>query len=143
LRDARSDAAADKTSDTPADKGKDQPTDKKSDSPPKNSSDDEQATLIRVTASDVAEAVAGLDESKSKPLAAQVSQWIKTTTDLKDDEFAAQRKTLEADAKKLIGDPHPMRVLNNWLERQVAELLSNPQLPAAVDALIEAKQQAN
>jgi hypothetical protein len=42
-----------------------------------------------------------------------------------------------------VGNIHPMRVLDNWLEHQLASLLSNPQLPEAIDAMIQFKQTAN
>jgi hypothetical protein len=109
----------------------------------KDATDEDAATLVRVTAIDVADAVAGLDEAKAKALAGDVAKWIKTTSEMKDDDFTAQRKTLEAAAKTLTGNVHPMRVLNNWLERHVAELLANPQLPQAIDAIIQAREQTN
>ena len=61
---------------------------------------------------------------------------------MKDDDFTSGRKELETAAKGMTGNVHPMRVLDNWLQRQVAQLLSNPQLPEAIDALINAREQA-
>ena len=102
----------------------------------------ETASLVQDTSTDVGELVAGLDEAKEKSLTAEVVKWINSNSSMKEDDFTAQRKALEEAARKMVGNIHPMRVLNNWLEHQVASLLSNPQLPAAIDAILQAKQPA-
>ena len=103
----------------------------------------ETAGLVQETSTDVGELVAGLDDAKAKSLAADVAKWINAKSSLKEDQFAAKRKTLEDDARGVVGNIHPMRVLNNWLEQQMASLLSNPQLPGAIDAILQAKQRAD
>jgi hypothetical protein len=103
----------------------------------------ETAGLVQETSADVGELIAGLDEAKAKSLATDVAKWINANSSLKDDEFAAKRKALEEDARRVVGNIHPMRVLNNWLEQQMASLLSNPQLPGAIDAILQVKQRAD
>ena len=56
---------------------------------------------------------------------------------LKEEDFKAQRKELEADATKLVGDLGTMDVLRRVVEHGVAELLSNPRLGAAVEARLK------
>jgi molecular chaperone DnaK (HSP70) len=106
----------------------------------KSDSAGETASLIEDTAADVGYLVAGLDEAKAKELADKVAKWLKTNADAKEEEFSAKRKGLEESAKSLASNIHPMRVLNNWLEHQLATLVSNPQLPQAIDAMLAARQ---
>jgi hypothetical protein len=90
LRDQRTDAAAEKDAasvETPKKAAN------KKEPKEANSAEDEAAILVRLTAQDVANAVVGLDEAKAKTLAVDIAKWIKTTSDMKDDDFTAQRKT--------------------------------------------------
>jgi hypothetical protein len=56
--------------------------------------------------------------------------------------FAKQRQTLEDSAGKIVGNMSPVAVLNNWLDQQMAILLSNPQLPDAIDAILKVRLQS-
>jgi hypothetical protein len=100
----------------------------------------EAASLINDTATEVGYLIAGLDEAKAKELADKVAKWLKTNAELKDDEYAAKRKSLEEAAKAFSANIHPMKVLGNWLEHQVAILISNPQLAQAIEAMVAARQ---
>ena len=64
-----------------------------------------------------------------------MANWFKTNRDLSDDQIINKRAALEASAGQIIGDVPPMDVLNHWMENETAELLSNPQLPEAVEAI--------
>jgi hypothetical protein len=103
----------------------------------------EGADLVLNTSLEVGELVGGLDETKAKSVAADVAKWINANSSIKAEEFTAKRKTLMEAARAIVGNIHPMRVLDNWLEHQLASLLSNPQLPEAIDAMIQFKQTAN
>lgn len=103
----------------------------------------ESADLVLNTSTEVGELVAGLDEPKAKSVAADVAKWINKSSSIKAEEFTAKRKTLMVAARAIVGNIHPMRVLDNWLEHRLATLLSNPQLPEAVDAIVQFKQLAN
>jgi hypothetical protein len=70
-----------------------------------------------------------------------VADWVKANHDLTDDQILAQHASLEASAKKVIGDVPPMDILSHWLENETAELLSNPQLPQAIEAVLAAQEQ--
>ncbi len=100
----------------------------------------EAADLVRDTSTEVGELVAGLDEARAKSVTDDVAKWLNTHSSMKDEEFVAKRKTLAESARTVVGNIHPMRVLDNWLEHRMATLLSNPQLPAAIDAIIQFKQ---
>ncbi len=96
--------------------------------------------MVRDTSTEVGELVAGLDEARAKSVTDDVAKWLNTHSSMKDEEFVAKRKTLAESARTVVGNIHPMRVLDNWLEHRMATLLSNPQLPAAIDAIIQFKQ---
>jgi hypothetical protein len=99
----------------------------------------EAAGLVTDTAVSVSYLVFGADDAKAKPLATQISAWLNSAAGLDDKDFTAQQPAREAAAKKLIGDVDPMVVLSHWLGLQVAQLLSNPELPAAIDAILVAR----
>lgn len=90
--------------------------------------------IIQDNAQTVAMLVAGTDEAKAKPLVDQVSQWMKSKSESSSDS-PAEKRALEDSAKKIVGDVAAMKVLSNWLEYTVARLLSNPQLPSAIETM--------
>jgi hypothetical protein len=62
---------------------------------------------------------------------------------LTDVQFATQRQNMENAAKKIVGDIPPMQVLGNWMQDQIAILLSNPQLPSAAEVVLKCHTQSN
>lgn len=112
-----------------------------SESAPDSPSD--AADLVQDTSLEVGELVAGLDDTKAKSIASAVAKWINSNSSMKEDEFSEKRKSLVESARTIVGNIHPMRVLDNWLERRLASLLSNPQLPDAIDAILQFKQAGN
>jgi hypothetical protein len=81
--------------------------------------------------------LAGLDDAKADKISEDVVELLIQARNMKDDEFKAQRKDLEKTARDIIGDVGPTDVLRNIVERALAELLSNPRLPAALDARLK------
>ncbi len=96
---------------------------------------EEIASTIQENSETAARLVVGADEAKAKTLSDQVSAWLKARSESEPAETPAAKKALEDSARKIIGDVPPMKVLNNWMEQQIAELLSNPQLPAAIETM--------
>ena len=80
-------------------------------------------------------------DRKAPAVAAEAAKLIDAAASSKENTSAARKKTLEQ-AQVIAGKIHPVHVLNNWLEQQVAELLSNPQLPDAIDAMLNFKEAA-
>jgi hypothetical protein len=78
--------------------------------------------------------VAGLDTDKAAKVNDKVGAFLDKVKALKDADFKAQRDDLEKAARDVIGDVGPTDVLRHVLEHDVAELLSNPQLPAVLEA---------
>ena len=87
--------------------------------------------------------VAGTDDTKAHAVTQQVSQWLGASDKLTDAEFATRRQSMEDSAKKIVGDIPPIQVLNNWMMEQMAILMSNPQLPQAIDAILKCRMQSN
>ena len=90
-------------------------------------------------ADDVGRLVAGRDAAKVKQISTQVLAWFKSARALKDEEFAAKQESLEQAAGRIVGNVNAIDVLSHWLDGEIAELLANPQLPAAIDATLAAR----
>ena len=93
-------------------------------------------------ATEVAQLIAGNDAEKSKAVADKVGDWIKAHANLDEADVAKDRVALEASAAKVVGDVPSVDVLGHWLDREMATLLSNPELPAACDAMLAGKKKA-
>ncbi len=62
---------------------------------------------------------------------------MKLARALKDEEFKAERPELEKMAGEIVGNLSPLDVLRHVLAQDLAELLSNPRLVAAIDARLK------
>ena len=80
----------------------------------------------------VSELVAGVDPKDGRALSTRISNLLKKTHQLSDDDFDAQRPDLEDQARD-IATADSAAVLHHWMAREIAQLLSNPQLTAALD----------
>lgn len=97
--------------------------------------DDEDAKDVADDAADeVGPLVAGLDVSRQKPVQEKVRAFLERARKMKEADFKAKRSELEKSAKDVVGDVDGLMILRHWMERDMAELLSNPQLPKAIDA---------
>jgi hypothetical protein len=81
--------------------------------------------------------VGGLDDEQITRVSAKVVQLLIVARSMKDGEFKAQRPDLEKQAQQILGDIGPTEVLRHVMEQSLAELLSNPCLPAALDARLK------
>jgi hypothetical protein len=90
--------------------------------------------LRAAVSAEVGQGVAGLDGDKAAQVSDQVVQLLIQARALKDDEFKEQRPELEKMAREIVGNLSPLDVLRNVLVQELAEILSNPRLPAAIDA---------
>lgn len=84
---------------------------------------------------DVVTLSAGLDPAAGKTVAAQAKALLDRAHGLSDADFEAKKAELEQAAHKAVGDVSAMQSLGHWVEREVAEMLSNPQLVPAIDAM--------
>jgi hypothetical protein len=78
--------------------------------------------------------LAGWDAAGAKAVAARVSAWLDANPEVDSPLPEAQRTAWDEAAAKMLGDFDSWLVLRRWTERDVARLLCNPQLSAALDA---------
>ncbi len=100
----------------------------------------EYETLRDRTAKQVAMLLAGVDAKAGKEVESKVSAWLTKVHDLSDGDFTSKRGELEAEAKKLSGPPDPMPTLRHWIMNSLAQLLSNPELPGAIETKLKAEE---
>jgi hypothetical protein len=82
--------------------------------------------------------VGGLDVAAEKRVREKVVALLDRAVQIKDDQqFEAQRPELERAARDLIAGVGPTDVLRHFVERSLAELLSNPRLEAAAQARLK------
>jgi hypothetical protein len=86
---------------------------------------------------DIVWLAAGVDSKKADKLTKEMTALLGRARGLSDADFKAKRPELEKAARKLLADLGPVDVLRNALEYSLAELLSNPRLPAALAARLK------
>lgn len=100
-------------------------------------SPDEWAKYREEISDEVGRLVAGLDDEKAGKIAGQVVQLLIVARSIKEVDLKARQPDLEKRARLILGDTGPMEVLRHVLEQALAEFLSNPQLPGALDARLK------
>ncbi len=98
---------------------------------------DDFTELRDQVADDVALALAGLDPEKDAKISAQVTSWLDRVRLLSPEEFRMRAAELRQDAKTLVGEVDPLDVVRHYLLRDMAELLANPLLPAAIEGRVK------
>ena len=88
-------------------------------------------------AEEVSRGVAGLDSDKAGQLNDKVVQLLIHARALKDEDFKTERPELEKMARAIVGNVTSLDVLRHVLAQDLAELLSNPRLVAAIDARLK------
>jgi hypothetical protein len=78
--------------------------------------------------------VAGLDYKAEEAVSKQVTDLLNLVHGLKDEDYKAQRGRLDAEARAIVAKVGPTDVIRHFVERSLAELLSNPCVAAAVEA---------
>jgi hypothetical protein len=84
--------------------------------------------------------VAGLDSAAETKINTRVTELLNKVKGLKEEEFKAKRNELERAAADIVGNLGPDDFMRHFVERSLAELLSNPRLAAAVEARLKADQ---
>jgi hypothetical protein len=79
----------------------------------------------------------GVDAGRARKAGDKVAALLEGIRALKDDELKAKRPDLEQEIHKLVETVGPTAVLRHILDHDMAELLSNPQLPAALEARLK------
>jgi hypothetical protein len=71
---------------------------------------------------------------QAKKLTKHVTEFLDRASGLKEEEFKKRRSELEKEAKQIVGEVSAFEVLRHEVNHNLAELLSNPQLEAAIAA---------
>jgi len=85
-------------------------------------------------ASEIGYLLAGRDVAGAKAVAEKVSVWLDANPDAESPVPEPKRLAVEQSAAKMLGDYDSWQVLRHWTERDLARVLSNPQLAAALKA---------
>ena len=93
---------------------------------------DDFVVLRDQVADDVALALAGLDVGKDARISSEITVWLNKGRSLSASEFKRTRTDLQQEARTLVGEADPLDIVRHYLLRDMAELLANPYLPAAI-----------
>jgi hypothetical protein len=96
---------------------------------------EEAAATIEEVSAKVSGLVGGIDEARTKEVDDQVSAWLKGNYELNEQAYASKQAAMEASAQKIVGDISSIGLLEHYLQNQVAILLSNPELSAALESI--------
>ena len=96
--------------------------------------DKEWQPLRDDVADEVSWLVAGLDVEAEAGVRDRVTALLDRAHRLKDEAFKAKRAELDREVDRIVGKLGPTDVHRHFLERTLAELLSNPRLAAALEA---------
>jgi hypothetical protein len=90
-------------------------------------------TFRQDTIEEIGILLGGLSGPGAKAFHAKVGGLLDKAHKLSDDDYKAQRADFDKDIQKLAHDVGTMKIVHNAVTRDLAELLSNPQLAAAVE----------
>jgi hypothetical protein len=98
-------------------------------------SDEEWKVLREIVGEDVGRQAAGLDAARGVEIGEKIIQLMIQARAMKENEFKSQRAELLRSARNILGNPSSLDVIRHSVEYTLAELLSNPRLPAAIAAV--------
>jgi hypothetical protein len=98
---------------------------------------EEWNSLRNETAEEVAWLVHGFNSDKGKALTKAVNDFLDRHHRLKGEALKKELDSIEQAARKLTGEVSPVAVLQHYMERELAELLSNPCAVLAMKARLE------
>jgi hypothetical protein len=84
--------------------------------------------------------VAGLNTSAEEKVRKSVTDLLNKAATMSEKTFAEKREVLEAQASEIIGRLGPTGIIRNFMERLLAETLSNYRLAKAIEAKLAAKE---
>jgi hypothetical protein len=97
-------------------------------------SDDDFQSLRDDTAQELGILSAGPHPDRPPRIIARVNQFLTRAHRLPAGEYAQQQNSLEEAARKMVDGMDPAMCLRNWMENELADLLSNPQLSLAISS---------
>jgi hypothetical protein len=97
-----------------------------------NMSQDDYQSLKEDTTDELGELAGGANPTKTPSIIAKAGHFLDGVRKLSNDDFNAQLPTLRDQAQKLGDSIDPMSAIRHWMEGEMADLLSNPQLGQAL-----------
>jgi len=95
--------------------------------------DEQQWKEVRETVAETTgRQTAGLDAERAEEIGDKITQLLIQARGMKEAEFKSERKALLKSAREILGKPSSLDVIRHFVEYSLAELLSNPRLPAAI-----------
>ena len=92
---------------------------------------------VKQVSVEVGQLAAGPDApAAADAVAAKAADWLRANRANPPAETTEERSKVEAAARTVVGSVPPVEGLGHWFDIEMAQLLANPQLPEAVDALL-------
>jgi hypothetical protein len=85
------------------------------------------------TAEELSVFAAGPNPGRPPAIVGKANALLTRAHKMSDAEFSSQQSALEDEARKIAGGMDPIPNLRHWMENEMAELLSNPELVKAID----------
>ncbi|MGD0388480.1 MAG: hypothetical protein ABSC42_05935 [Tepidisphaeraceae bacterium] len=101
-------------------------------------SDDDFASLRDDTSKELGMLSGGVNPGKPPKIVSKVNQLLTRVHRLSAEEYGDQQSALEDEARKLVAGMDPIPCLRHWMENEMADLLSNPELGQAIDDWVAA-----
>ena len=98
----------------------------------RDSSDEDFESLRDDTSDEIEVLFAGPHPGKRPPIVGKVNQLLTKVRHLSADDYKSQLPALEQEARQLVTETDPIPHLRHWMENELADLLSNPQLGQAI-----------
>jgi hypothetical protein len=92
-------------------------------------SDAEYETMKKSVTELVAILMHGMNSSEQSQTIEKVGAWLDSARAINETELASHHTVLEKAARDIVGHTNSMDCLRHWIERDLADLLSNPDLP--------------
>jgi hypothetical protein len=89
------------------------------------------------TAEEIGSLVAGFDTDRAKKVREQVVFLLDKAHAMTEEELKKSTALLQQAVQEILGDAGPLDIVKNVMQKDLAELLSNPQLSNAIEALLK------
>jgi hypothetical protein len=87
------------------------------------------------TAQELGTLAAGVNPTKTPLIIGNVTRLLTRVHSLSDEKYKSDQSSIEDEARKLVAGVDPVNWLRHWMEDELADLLSNPQLVQAIGDL--------
>lgn len=93
---------------------------------------DDFESLVQDTSEELNLLAGGANPAKPPSIGGKAARLLRKAHGLSDDDFKNQLPSLEDEGKKLVANMDSIQCIRHWMEGEIADLLSNPQLGAAL-----------